>query len=96
MEKRYDIPEEKKEMASEPATAGYRQRTVFSAAQVELLNAMSYLKTDEEIRQLQMAITKFFAQRADEEMEKLWESGKWNEQTLEELKQAHYRTPYKK
>lgn len=96
MEKRYDIPEEKKEMVSEPAVAGYRQRTVFSAAQVELLNAMAHLKTDEEIRQLQMAITKFFAQRADVEMEKLWESGKWNEQTLEELKHAHYRTPHKK
>ena len=42
MEKRYDIPEEKKEMASEPGVAGYRQRTVFSAVQVELLNAMAH------------------------------------------------------
>ena len=30
----------------------------------------------------------------DEEMEKLWASGDWNEQTLQELKTAHYRTPY--
>ena len=29
-------------------------------------------------------------------MDKLWESGAWNEQTLEELKTAHYRTPYKR
>ena len=42
-----------------------------------------------------IAISEFFARRADEEMERLWESGEWNEQTLEDLKSAHYRTPYK-
>ena len=41
--------------------------------------------------QLEMLDTR----RADEEMEKLWQSGQWNEQTLKELGNAHYRTPYK-
>ena len=31
----------------------------------------------------------------NEELEKLWQSGEWNEQTLQDLKTAHYRTPYK-
>ena len=43
---------------------------------------------------LKHAISEFFARRADEEMEKLWASGDWNEQTLQELKTAHYRPPY--
>ena len=30
----------------------------------------------------------------DEEMEKLWNDGTWNEQTLKDLRKAHYRTPY--
>ena len=41
------------------------------------------------------AVSEFYARRADEEMEKLWQSGQWNEQTLKELGNAHYRTPYK-
>jgi hypothetical protein len=68
----------------------------FSPAQVELLNAMAWLKTDDEVRALQHAISEFFAQRADEAMEQLWADGKWNEQKLRDLENAHYRTPYGK
>ena len=39
-------------------------------------------------------ISEFFANRADEAMEQLWSEGTWNEQTLADLKKAHYRTPY--
>ena len=49
---------------------------------------------DAELLALKHAISEFFARRADEEMEKLWLSGEWNEQTLQDLKTAHYRTPY--
>ena len=31
----------------------------------------------------------------DEEMNRLWESGEWNEDTLKELETAHDRTPYR-
>lgn len=68
----------------------------FSPAQVELLNAMAWLKTDDEVRALQHAISEFFAQRADEAMEQLWADGTWNEQKLRDLEKAHYRTPYEK
>ena len=68
----------------------------FSPAQVELLNAMAWLKTDDEVRALQHAISEFFAQRADEAMEQLWADGTWNEQKLRDLENAHYRTPYEK
>lgn len=71
------------------------ERTYFSPAQVEVLNAVAHLHTEEEIRELKKAISHFFFERANREMEKLWESGEWNEQTLEDLKCAHYRTPYK-
>ena len=49
------------------------------------------LKLDE----LKHVISEYYAKRADEEMERLWESGQWNEQTLKDLSNAHYRTPYK-
>jgi len=36
----------------------------------------------------------FYAKQVDEEMDKLWESGEWDENKLEELRDAHLRTPY--
>lgn len=71
------------------------ERSVFNQAQIELLGAMSAIQSEDELIELKHAISEFFARRADAEMDKLWEDGKWNEQTLESLKSAHYRTPYR-
>lgn len=70
------------------------ERTVFNQAQIEMLGALSAIKSDADLVALKHAISEFFANRADEEMEKLWDNGTWNEQTLEDLRTAHYRTPY--
>ena len=69
-------------------------RTVFTPAQAVVINAVAHLRTDEEVYALKQAISHFFFERATKEMDRLWESGVWNEQTLEELKTAHHRTPY--
>lgn len=71
------------------------ERTVFNKAQLEMLDMMANVRSDEELDALKHAISEFYARRADEEMEKLWQSGKWNEQTLKDLSNSHYRTPYK-
>ena len=75
------------------------ERTVFNKAQLEMLDIManirSDIRSDEELDALKHAVSEFYARRADEEMEKLWQSGKWTEQTLKELGNAHYRTPYR-
>ena len=67
-------------------------RTIFNKAQLEMLDVMDRIESEEELNALKHAISEFFARRADEEMEKLWNSGEWNEQVLGELKNAHYRT----
>lgn len=69
-------------------------RKIFNEAQLELFNVLADVKDENELMALKHAISEFFARRADEEMEKLWASGDWNEHTLQELKTAHYRTPY--
>lgn len=85
--------------ASEPPVAYGQQasvgRTIFNSAQIELLDAMASVKSEAELIALKHAISEFFARRTDEEMERLWQSGEWNEQTIEDLKNTHYRTPYK-
>ena len=67
-------------------------RTIFNKAQLEMLDMMDRIESEEELNALKRAISEFFARRADEEMEKLWNSGEWNEQVLGKLKNAHYRT----
>ena len=86
--------EEKSPLQSGEPVAMYGH-TVFTPAQIEVLNAVAHLHTDEEVRGLKMAISNYFAQLVDKEMDRLWEEGAWNEQTLEDLKNAHYRTPYR-
>ena len=44
----------------------------FNAAQLELLGILSCLKTDEDLRELKHALSVFFAERADKEMDRLW------------------------
>lgn len=66
-------------------------RAIFNEAQIELLNVMATINSDDELNALKHVISEFFARRADEEMEKLWQSGEWNPQTLEDLKTA---SPY--
>ena len=69
-------------------------RTVFNEAQLEMLDIMAGINSAEELEALKQVVSEFFARRADEELEKLWQEGAWNEQTLQELRHAHYRTPY--
>ena len=71
------------------------ERTVFNKAQLEMLDIMANIQSDEELDALKNTISEVYARRVDEEMEKLWQSGKWNEQILKELGNAHYHTPYK-
>lgn len=71
------------------------ERTIFNEAQREMLDAMSHINSPEELYELKHAISEFYARKADEEMEKLWQSGEWNEQTLKKMETVHYRTPYK-
>lgn len=64
-------------------------------AQLELLHAMASIETEEELRELKLALSQFFARRAQNEIEKLWDNGILNQEKLDELRKQHLRTPYK-
>ena len=70
-------------------------RTVFNDAQLHVLEMASRIKTAHGLEELKDQLAAYYARRIDEDMEALWQSGHWNEKKLEELKEAHYRTPYK-
>lgn len=69
--------------------------TVFNPAQLKLLQMMSHIRTDEELDELQKFLSDYFAKRVDLEMDKLWEQGIINEQTIEQWSKEHMCTPYK-
>ena len=71
------------------------ESVTFTPAQVHVLNMASRIKTEQSLERLKDQLAKFYADLVDEEMDELWASGEWNEQKLEELRHAHFRTPYK-
>ena len=64
-------------------------------AQLQILKLLSNIKTEEEIKELSQVISNFYAKKATEEMDRLWESGQWNEEENDQILKEHLRTPYK-
>lgn len=70
------------------------ETTVFNDAQIDLLNMMQWVKTPEALADLKQAISDFFARKAKEEMDALWENGKMTQEKFERFATLHERTPY--
>ena len=62
------------------------QRTMLNEAQLGILRLLSTLRC---------IISNYYAQKATDEMDKLWESGEWSEEKNEAVLKEHLRTPYK-
>lgn len=70
------------------------QELTLQQAKLGLLRVVEQLHSVAEIQVIRQAITDYYAQKVDDEMEQLWQSGAWNEQTIKDLECAHLRTPY--
>ena len=68
---------------------------MLNEAQLGILRLLSTMDSVEEVHELRCIISNYYAQKATDEMDKLWESGECDEKKLEELRDAHLRTPYK-
>lgn len=68
----------------------------FNEAQLKVLEMMSFVNTPEAWRDLQIAISDYFANNAQKEMEKLWGSGKLSSEKIDSFRNLHERTPYRK
>lgn len=64
-------------------------------AQLQILKLLSNIKTEEETKELSQVISNFYAKKATEEMDRLWNSGQWNEEKNKQILREHLRTPYK-
>lgn len=69
--------------------------TVFNPAQMQLLEMMSFVKSDKALEGLKQAISDYFAAQAQEEIDRLWEIGALDNDKVEGFRNLHERTPYK-
>lgn len=71
------------------------ESAIFNPAQLHLLRMMSFVKTQDELDDLQEAVTSFFANKVDKEMDALCASGDITPDTIEAWGKEHMRTAYK-
>ena len=69
--------------------------TTLNEAQLQILDMMSFIKSEETLNDLKKVISDFFAQQAQNEIDRLWENGELNETKVEDFRKLHERTPYK-
>ena len=68
---------------------------MFNPAQMQLLEMMSFVKSDRALDGLKQAISDYFAIQAQKEIDHMWETGALNEERVESFRHLHERTPYK-
>ena len=62
--------------------------------QLHLLKMFSYAKNEDSLNEIKKALTTYFAQKVEEEMDHLWETGEWNQEKNEAILNEHLRTSY--
>lgn len=72
------------------------EAATLNQAQMQILDMMSFVKTPEALKDLKQAISDYFAQKADAEMNKMWNDGILTEERIESFRHLHERTPYNK
>ena len=64
-------------------------------ARLELINAMNCINSEAELKEFKDLLANYFAQKAQKEIDALWDQGKINEQTIQQWGSEHMRTPYR-
>jgi hypothetical protein len=72
------------------------KQTHFNSAQLDVIKTLSFVKSKRVAIELKKVIVSHFVALIDDEMEKLWESGKISNMRNNKIAKTHLRTPYKK
>lgn len=63
-----------------------------SNLQLELLKIFKYELSDEQLLEIKGMLAKYFADKATEEMDRLWEENGWTNETMKSWGQEHMRS----
>lgn len=64
-----------------------------SNMQKELLKLYSTEIPDEELQEIKYLLSRYFADKASDEMDQMWEEQQWNDQTMNQWANEHNRRP---
>ena len=53
------------------------QNVGLNQAQMDFLRLLSHFKTEEQVKELNDLVCQNYARKVDEEMDRLWDEGKW-------------------
>jgi hypothetical protein len=70
-------------------------RTPFTPFQMQMLKLTERIKSQEEMDDIRQLVSKYFADKAQQEVDRLWELGVINDEVIESWKHEHMRTPYR-
>lgn len=60
-----------------------------------MLELVAKVTSESEMRDIRRMLGQYFAKRAEDAIDKLWDEGIINDGVIEEWKNEHMRTPYK-
>lgn len=64
-------------------------------AKMDLLRVVDRIRTVDEVQAIRQVLANYYAQKVQEEMDRLWDNGTINEQVIEQWGKEHMRTPYR-
>ena len=70
------------------------QQTILNDAQLGILRLLSRMDSIDQVNELRQVISEYYARKATEEMDKLWDAGEWDEAKNDAVLAEHLRTPY--
>jgi hypothetical protein len=69
-------------------------QTPFTNIQVELLKLYARKVSDADLIAIKQLLAHFFAEKAMDAADKLWDEKGWTNENMERLANTHFRTPY--
>ena len=71
------------------------QAKPFTPFQIEMLELVARVSSEVEMQDIRRMLGQYFAKRAEDAIDHLWDEGALNDNVIEEWKSEHMRTPYK-
>lgn len=63
--------------------------------QMQMLELVSHVRSEQEMDDIRRMLAQYFANKAEDEIDKLWDDGVINNNVIESWKNEHMRTPYR-
>ena len=71
------------------------EAATLQAKPFEMLELVSRVSSEVEMQDIRRMLGQYFAKRAEDALDRLWDEGVLNDKVMEEWKFEHMRTPYK-